>query len=117
MEAPAGRSFTERAGLRRSPRARRSALSAALLALLILCCLFAAAPAGAAKAPSKAKAKAPKGATATATPTFKWSKARGAARYELRVYQGKQQQLKKTGLRKLSWKSSKALPANVALTW
>ena len=67
--------------------------------------------------PGKPVAKAPKGTIASTTPTFKWSKARGAAKYELRAYEGKKLLLKKSGLTKRSWKCSRALPTGVALTW
>ena len=52
-----------------------------VLALLVLCFLFAAAgPAGASVAPGKPTAKAPKGTITQAKPTFKWSKAPRAAK-------------------------------------
>jgi hypothetical protein len=35
----------------------------------------------------------------------------------VRIYQSSKLLLKKTGLKKLSWKSSKALPMYVGLTW
>ena len=35
----------------------------------------------------------------------------------MRIYQSSKLLLKKTGLKKLSWKSSKALPMYVGLTW
>ena len=49
------------------------------------------------------------------TPTFIWSKASGAAKYQVRVYKGSTLLLTKTGITGLSWKSSKALPKNVSL--
>jgi len=86
--------------------------------LLVLCCLFgAAASAGASAAPGKPKAKAPKGTIITTRPTFKWSKAAGATRYEVRVCKGSNLLLKKTGITRLSWKSNEALPKNVGLAW
>jgi hypothetical protein len=97
---------------RRLLRALTSTLALALLAALLL----AGSAMGAGK-PGKPTAKSPKGTVTTAKPTFKWTKAKGAAKYEVRVYKGKQLQLKKTGLRKTSWTSTKALPAGVALTW
>jgi hypothetical protein len=118
MDTRDGRSLTKPAGGRRASRRQRAAAAAVLLALLVLCGLFAAAaPAGAFAAPGKPTAKAPTGAIATATPTFTWSKASGAAKYEVRVYQGSVQLLKKAGITRRSWKSSVALPANVDLTW
>ena len=97
---------------RRAPRALTMTLVLALLAALLL-----AGTALAVAKPGTPAAKAPKGTIATIKPTFTWSKAKGASRYEVRVYKGKKLQLKKTGLRKRSWTSSKALPTNVTLTW
>ena len=67
--------------------------------------------------PGKPIARSPRGTITTTKPTFKWSKVAGATRYELRVYKGGKLLLKKAGLKKLSWKSSKALPLNVSLKW
>ena len=119
MNARDGGHLSERPGGRRATRLRRRVpLAAALLALLVLCGLVGAfVPAGASAKPGTPTAKAPKGTITTATPSFIWSKAKGAAKYELRVYQGATQVLKKTGLTKLSWTSSTALPTNVDLTW
>ena len=97
---------------RRSLRALTTCLALALLAALLL-----AGNAQAVTKPGMPTAKTPKGSVAQAKPIFSWSKAKGAARYELRVYNGKKQLLKKTGITKLSWKSSKALPKNVGLAW
>jgi len=105
---------------RRALRALTMALVPALLAALLLAgAALAAGHAGLGKGakPGTPTAKAPAGAIATTTPTFTWSKAKGAARYELRVYQGSTQVLKMSALTKLSCKSSKALPTDVALTW
>ena len=104
---------------RRSRRTFTSRLMLALLAALLLAvaALAAAAPAGAAAKPGKPTAKAPKGPITTAKPTFTWSKAARATRYELRVYKGSTLLLKKAGISKRSWTSSKSLPKNVALTW
>ena len=116
MKARDGKDPTERPGGRRTSRLRRAPPAAALLALLVVCGLFAA-PAGAAGKPGKPTAKSPVGTIATTTPIFTWSKASGAAKYELRVYEGSAMLLKKAGLTKLSWMSSTALPQNVDLTW
>jgi hypothetical protein len=104
---------------RRPPRAPTAALAAALLAALLCAGLaLAAAPgAQAAAKPGRPAAKAPKGTVAAAKPTFTWSRAKRAATYELRVYKGGKLQLRKAGIRKRSWTSSKALPSNFALTW
>lgn len=67
--------------------------------------------------PGRPTGTAPKGTIATRTPTFKWVKVAGATFYEVRIYQGSAQVLKKTGITRLSWKSSKALPTKVSLTW
>jgi len=84
----------------------------------VLCCFFgAAASAGASAAPGKPTAKAPKGAINTTKPTFKWSRAPRAHRYQVRVYKGTRLLLKKTGITRLSWKCSRALPRGVSLTW
>jgi hypothetical protein len=67
--------------------------------------------------PAKPTAKAPTGTVSTAKPTFKWSKAAGATSYEVRVYKGSTLQVKKSGIKTLSWKSSATLPRNVDLVW
>ena len=72
---------------------------------------------GASAKPGKPTAKAPKGTINTTKPTFKWSKAARANNYELCIYKGSKLLLTKTGLAKLSWKSSKTLPKNVSLSW
>jgi plastocyanin len=41
----------------------------------------------------------------------------GAARYEVRVYEGSSLLIRKSGISKTSWKSAAALPANVGLAW
>ncbi len=87
------------------------AVLVAVLAILLL------AGAALAASPGKPTAKSPTGTVTTATPTFKWSKAARATKYEVRVYRGNKQLLKKTGLTKLTWKSSKSLTRNVDLTW
>ena len=87
------------------------------LVLALLAALLLAGTALAAATPGRPTAKAPKGTITQAKPTFKWSKAPRAAKYELRVYKGSKLQLRKTGLTKLSWKSSRALPKKVSLTW
>jgi Protein of unknown function (DUF1566) len=96
----------------RSLRALTTILVLALLAALLL-----AGTALAAAKPGRPTAKAPRGAITQAKPTFKWSKAARAAKYEVRVYKGSKLLLKKTGITKRSWKSSTALPENVSLTW
>jgi len=96
----------------RSLRALTTTLVLALLAGL----LFAGSALAVAK-PGRPTAKAPKGAVATTRPTFKWGKAARAGKYEVRAYQGSKLLLKKKGIAKRSWKSSKALPKNVTLTW
>ena len=102
--------------------------SRTLTMTLVLALLVAALLAGSALAagreglrasakPGKPTAKAPEGAITTTKPTFKWSKATGASKYEVRVYKGSKLLLKKVGIAKLSWKSNKALPHNVSLSW
>jgi len=114
-----------RTARKRTPgRALRTLTTTLVLALLAALLLAGAAPAagheGAGKSaakPGKPIAKAPAGTIATATPTFTWSKARGAARYELRVYEGSTLLLKRTGIRARSLWSRLALPTNLDLTW
>jgi hypothetical protein len=122
MKARDVRLLTAGAGGRepRPRRLRRGPRAAALLALLVLCGLIGAAlPAGASAALGAPTAKAPTGAIATAKPTFKWSKVSGATKYQVRVYDAVTLKLvlKKAGLTTLSWKSTTALPKNVALIW
>jgi hypothetical protein len=102
---------------RKRTRGRSLGALTSTLVLAILAGLFLAASAQAAATPARPTAKAPKGSITEVRPTFTWSKAARAAKYELRVYKGSRLQLKKTGLTKRSWKSSKALPTSVALTW
>jgi hypothetical protein len=104
-------------------------LLALLAALLLAGSALAAGHDGRATSakPGKPTATSPKGPITTTTPgqstatqakpTFKWKKASRAASYELRVYKGSKLQLKKTGLKKTTYKSTKALPTNVDLTW
>ena len=87
------------------------------LMIVLLGALWVPAAASAIAKPGKPAAKAPLGAVSTTKPTFTWNKAARAAKYEVRVYNGSTQVLKQIGLRKLSWTSSKALPADVGLTW
>lgn len=104
----------------RSPWALTMTLVLALLAALLLAGTALAADQKGMRTiakPGKPTAKAPKGSITQAKPTFTWSKAARATRYEVRVYKGSKLLLKKTGIAKRSWKSSKALPTNVGLTW
>jgi hypothetical protein len=118
MSARQGTDPTERADARRDPRPRFVPLVGVLMMLLLVCGLVGAVvPAGAFAALGKPTAKAPTGTIASATPTFTWSKVSGAAKYEVRVYNGSTQVLKKAGLTKASWKSTTSLPKNVDLTW
>ena len=103
---------TKRSTQRRPLRALTMTLVLTLLAALLL-----AGTALAAAKPGRPTAKAPTGSIATTKPTFNWSKAKGASKYELRVYQGSALLLKKTGLKKTSHEAVKALPTNVTLTW
>ena len=112
----------DHAGRPRASTCRRRGLTLAvtMLALMLVACLLgAAATAGAAAAakPGKPIAKAPKGSITVATPTFSWGKVKTATKYEVRVYQGSKQLIKKTGVTKTSWKTTKALPKGVNLTW
>jgi len=95
----------------RSLRALTMTLVLALLAALLLAGTALAAT------PGKPTAKAPKGTITQVKPTFKWSKAPRAAKYEVRVYKGSTLKVKKTGITTLSWKCGTALSTNVNLTW
>jgi hypothetical protein len=53
----------------------------------------------------------------TTTPTFRWSRAARTTTYEVRVYRGAELLVKKAGITKLTWTSSRALPRGVVLTW
>ena len=103
----------------RSLRTLTPALVMALLVALLLAGTAAAGHAGLGKAakPGTPTAKAPSGAIDTATPAFSWGKAKGATKYEVRVYQGGTELVKKTGITTLSWTSSSALPSGVGLSW
>lgn len=124
MYARRGEDPTERSNWCRTSRLRTVPLTAALLVLLVLCCLLGAVASAGAAAPNgrvgaglgKPTVTAPQGAIAPLQPTFKWSKVSGAAKYELRVYGSSRLLLKKSGIIKLSWKSNEALPMNVSLT-
>ena len=105
---------------RRSLRTLTTTLLLTLLAALLLAgAALAAGQQAVAKSakPGKPTATAPKGTVTSSKPTFKWSKVRGASKYELRVSQGSKLLLKKAGLKKTSWQAVKALPTNVSLTW
>ncbi|MEI6451737.1 MAG: hypothetical protein WCP98_17580, partial [Actinomycetes bacterium] len=102
------------------PLALTATLMLALFAALLLAgSALAAGHEGISKGarPGKPTAAAPSGAIAVATPTFTWSAAKGATRYELRVYEGSTLLLTRTGLKQRAWTSTLALPANVDLTW
>jgi hypothetical protein len=68
-------------------------------------------------APGKPGGTAPNGSITQVKPTFTWSKAAGAAKYEVCVSRGGTLLVRKAGIGKLSWKCSKALPKNATLTW
>ncbi len=103
--------------MRRTMHGRLSRTLTSTLLLALLAALLLAGSALAAGKPGKPTAKAPKGTVTTAKPVFTWSKAPRAAKYELRVSKGGKLLLKKTGLKKTTWTSTKALPKNVSLTW
>jgi len=66
---------------------------------------------------AKAAGTSPKGSVRGAKPTFKWRVVSGARSYEVNVFKGGRQVLKKAGVTGLSWKARKALPRGVYLTW
>lgn len=100
---------------RKRPRTLRTLTTTLMLALLAA--LLLAGTTLAAGKPGKPTGTAPKGTVTTVKPSFEWSKAKGAAKYELRVSQGSRLLLRKTGLKKTTWTSTKALPKNVSLSW
>jgi hypothetical protein len=67
--------------------------------------------------PARPTAKTPTGAITQTKPTFRWSAAEGAQRYELRVYKGTKLVYVRTQITGLSHKGGLALPKNVTLTW
>ena len=67
--------------------------------------------------PGKPTALEPHGDIASTTPAFTWAKAKGAAKYELRVHQGDTRLLAKVGVKGLAYRSQAPLPENVDLTW
>ena len=67
--------------------------------------------------PGKPTALEPHGDIASTTPAFTWARAKGAARYELRVYQRDTRLLAKVGVKGLAYRSQAPLPENVDLTW
>ena len=110
-------------GTRARGRSLRTLTLALVMTLLVAMLLAGTALAAGHNSPGKSakpatpKASAPSGTVNTTTPTFSWTKAKSAAKYEVRVYQGATQVLKKTGIPKLRWKSTATLPTNVDLTW
>ncbi len=108
-------------------RARRRTLPALittftlvlLAALLIAGAALAAGPESSAKVakPGKPKATAPSGIVSSLSPTFTWTKAKRATKYEVRVYEGRELLLSRTGIRARTWTSRVALPTNVDLKW
>ena len=62
--------------------------------------------------PMRRKAPSP-----TRTPTFASNKVAHATGYELRVYQGSRLLLRKTGVKKATYRSPTSLPTYVSLTW
>src|SRR5664280_166005 len=113
MREGVGRDHHKQRLSRDAARRRSLPLTAAVLALLAFALLLGAATAGVAGAaakPGKPVAKSPKGTITSTTPTFTWAKAKSAKKYEVRVYQGSKLVVKKTGVTKTSWKTTKALP-------
>jgi len=104
-----------------SLRALTATLVLALLAAVLLAgTALAAGHEGLSKSakPGRPTAKSPKGTIATATPTFKWSKVKGATRYEVRLYEGGQLGITVTDLRRPSWTLTNGeLHKNVDLSW
>jgi len=103
--------------MRKRTQGRSLGTLATALVLALLAMMLLAGSALAAAKPAKPTAKAPTGTITTTKPTFTWSKAARATRYEVYAYKGSKLLVKKTGITKRSWKCSKALPTDVALTW
>ena len=106
----------------RSLRGLTATLVLALLATLLLAGpALAAGHEGLGKSarPGKPTAKTPHGTITTATPTFKWSKVKGATRYEVRLYADGQLGITATDLRRPMWEMSSGdeLRENVDFTW
>jgi len=94
-------------------------LTLALFLLTLVVVLLAGASAslaGSAK-PGKPTAKTPEGIIASTTPTFMWGEVKGAVKYELRVYEGKTQRIKKIDIKTLSYTSNLDLTENIDHTW
>lgn len=103
----------------RSRRRVRRVVGPALIALAVILVLLTSASvalAGSAR-PGRPAGVEPQGPVTSATPVFRWTVAKGAAKYELRVSQGGTRVLAKTGLTTLSYTSAVPLPENVDLTW
>ncbi len=62
-------------------------------------------------------ARSPEGTTTPLTPTFKWSRVRGASRYDLQIFRGSTLIRALGGRRGTSCHFTSALPANVVLSW
>ena len=106
--------------VRRAFRGFTTALALVLLAALLMAGTALAAgheAGGSAAKPGKPTAVAPIGVISDVTPTFSWTKAQRATKYEVRVYEGTDLLFTRAGIRTLSWTSRVALPANVDLTW
>jgi hypothetical protein len=67
--------------------------------------------------PARPTAKTPKGAITTTRPTFRWSRVARATDYDVRVSVGGKLLVQKPHVTGLSWKSSRALPRGIFLTW
>ncbi len=67
--------------------------------------------------PGRSKARSPKRTVGSRRPTFRWTRAAGAAAYEVRIYKGKKLLKKQSALVKTSWKVTKRLPRKAWLTW
>ena len=67
--------------------------------------------------PVAVTALAPRGSVGTRTPTFRWRRLPSAASYQLRVYRGDRLVLAARALTVTAWRSAKALPRAVGLTW
>jgi len=67
--------------------------------------------------PAAPRARSPRSIIHSTRPRLRWTKVKGLAYYEVRVYRGAKLVAKKTKLTGSSWRCSKRLPKNVKLRW
>ena len=67
--------------------------------------------------PGRPVARSPKGSISSRMPIFRWTRASGAAVYQVRIYKGSRLLKRQSGLTKTAWKCTKRLPRQAWLTW